>query len=258
MVIKKFRTGIYLPSVFTAVNIGCGFMSVIFALQGKYSLAAWLIVIGWVMDSIDGRLARMTNTSSSFGVEFDSIADMVSFGVAPALLVWIYYLQDFRLGWAVCLLYVFTAAIRLARYNTFASPDEKSQYFEGLPSPAAAGFMAAFVLLMEIYKADSPKRSFGFLVERAPFFAHILPFVIILISFLMLTKIRYPHGSRFKLTGMLPMRVFIIMIVWMVLFIMYPESVISLMLIAYLLYGLVDLVIMTLRVRREKTKWPKT
>ena len=258
MVINKFRTGIYLPSVFTAINIGCGFMSVIFALEGKYSIAAWLIIIGWVMDSIDGRLARMTNTSSSFGVEFDSIADMVSFGMAPALLVWIYYLKDFRLGWAVCLLYVLTAAIRLARYNTSATIDEKSQYFEGLPSPAAAGFMAAFVFLMEIYKADSPKRSFRFLVERAPLFANLLPFAIILISFLMLTKIRYPHGSRFKLTGMLPMRVFLIVIVWIVLFVMYPESVISLMLIAYLFYGLVDLVIMTIRMRREKSKCPKT
>ena len=233
-------------------------MAVIFALEGKYSPAAWLIVVGWVMDSIDGRLARMTNTSSSFGVEFDSIADMVSFGMAPALLIWIYYLKDFRLGWAVCLLYVITAAVRLARYNTSASPDEKSHYFEGLPSPAAAGFLSAFVLLMEIYKADSPKRSFRFLVERAPFFAHILPFVIILISFLMLTKIRYPHGSRFKLTGMLPMRIFMIMIVWIVLFIMYPESVISLMLIAYLLYGLADIAIMTIRMRREKSKCPKT
>ncbi len=233
-------------------------MAVIFALKEKYSLAAWLIVIGWVMDSIDGRLARMTNTSSSFGVEFDSIADMVTFGMAPALLVWIYYLKDFRLGWVVCLLYVITAAIRLARYNTSASADEKSPYFEGLPSPAAAGVMSAFVLLMEIYKADSPKRSFGFLVEKAPLFAHILPFTIIVISFLMLTKIRYPHGSRFKLTGMLPMRIFMIMIVWIVLFIMYPESVISLMLIAYLLYGLVDLAIMTFRMRREKSKCQKT
>ncbi|MFH2084206.1 MAG: CDP-alcohol phosphatidyltransferase family protein, partial [Candidatus Omnitrophota bacterium] len=92
---KRFRTGIYLPSVFTAINIGCGFMSVLFALQDKYSLAAWLIVIGWAMDSMDGYLARMTNTDSKFGMEFDSIADMASFGMAPALLVWIYYLKDF-------------------------------------------------------------------------------------------------------------------------------------------------------------------
>ncbi|MBU3955329.1 CDP-diacylglycerol--serine O-phosphatidyltransferase [bacterium] len=254
MVIKKFRTGIYIPSIFTAINIGCGFMSVIFALKEKYSLAAWLIVIGWVMDSLDGYLARATNTGSSFGVEFDSIADMVSFGMAPALLVWIYYLKDFRLGWAVCLLYVLTVAIRLARYNTSASSDEKSPYFEGLPSPAAAGILSAFVLLTEIYKADSPKRSFRFLVEKAPLFANILPFAIILISFLMLTKLRYPHGSRFKLIGMLPMRVFMIMIVWLVLFVMYPESVISLMLIAYLLYGLVDLAIRTVRMRRDQLK----
>ncbi|MBA3053055.1 CDP-diacylglycerol--serine O-phosphatidyltransferase [bacterium] len=252
MEMKRFRTGIYLPSVFTAINIGCGFMSVLFALQDKYSLAAWLIVIGWAMDSMDGYLARMTNTDSKFGMEFDSIADMASFGMAPALLVWIYYLKDFRLGWAVCLLFVLTVAIRLARYNTSASSEEKSPYFEGLPSPAAAGILAAFVLLMEIYKADSPKRSFRFLVERAPLFAHILPFIIILISFLMLTKLRYPHGSRFKLTGMLPMRVFIITIVWLVLFVMYPESVISLMLIAYLLYGLLDIVIRTIRMRKER------
>jgi len=251
MVMKKFRTGIYLPSVFTAVNIGCGFVSVIFALQERYSLAAWLIVLGWVMDSLDGYLARMMHTGSKFGVEFDSIADTVSFGMAPALLVWIYYLKDFRLGWAVCLLFVLSVAIRLARYNTGASHEEKSPYFEGLPSPPAAGVLAAFVLLMEIYKADSPKRSFRFLVERAPLFAHILPFLMVLVSFLMLTKLRYPHGSRLKLTGMLPMRVFTITIVWLVLFVMYPESIVSLMLIAYLLYGVLDIVVRTIRMRRK-------
>ena len=246
----RIKKGIYLPSVFTAINLGCGFMSVLSAFNERYMLAAWLIVLGWVMDIIDGRLARFSKTSSGFGIEFDSLADMVSFGVAPAILLWVYYLKDFRHGWAACFIYVLAVAIRLARYNAAADPDKKSPYFEGLPSPAAAGIWAAFVLLMEIYKADVPKRSFKFLVEKAPAFAHILPFAIIIISFLMLTKIRYPNGSSFKLTGMLPLKVFMIVVLWIVMLIMYPESIISLMLIAYLFSGLIDLAVKTVRMRR--------
>jgi len=247
----KIKRGIYLPSVFTAVNLGCGFMSVISALNERYMLAAWLIVLGWVMDTIDGRLARFSKTSSSFGIEFDSLADMVSFGMAPAILLWVYYLKDFRHGWVVCFVHVLVVAIRLARYNAAASPGGKTPYFEGLPSPAAAGVWAAFVLLMEIYKADTPKRSFKFLVEKAPAFAHILPFAIIILSFLMLTRIRYPNGSRFKLTGMLPLKVFLIVVLWIVMLIMYPESIISLMLIAYLFSGIIDLVVRTVKMKRQ-------
>ena len=240
MALKNIKTGIYLPSIFTAINIGCGFMAMLMALNERYSFAAWLIILGWVMDTIDGRLARFTKTGSSFGVEFDSLADMVTFGVAPAIILWTYYLKDVRHGWVVCFLHVLVVAIRLAKYNTTATTEESEPFFEGLPSPAAAGIWSAFVLLMEIYKADVPKRSFKFLVDTAPTIAAILPFAIIVVSFLMLTKMRYPKGGGFKLTGLLPVRIFMIVVLWIVMLIMYPESIISLMLLAYLFSGIMQ------------------
>ena len=246
---NKLKKGIFIPSIFTAVNIGCGFLSILSAVNGRYSHAAWLIVLGWFMDSLDGRLARFLKTTSTFGIEFDSIADMTTFGVAPAVLLWIYYFRDLRNGWALCLIYVLAVAVRLAKYNV-ATMEESSPYFEGLPSPAGAGVISIFVLIMEIYRADTPKRSFKFLVETAPFISHILPFIILITAFLMLTKIRYPKGAGFKLTGLLPMRVFMIVVLWLVLLIIYPESIISLMVIAYVFSGLFELVKRSWKMRR--------
>lgn len=249
----KLRKGIYLPSIFTSLNLGCGYLSIIAALNGRFSVAAWIIVLGWVFDIADGRLARFSKTASSFGVEFDSLADMITFGISPAVLLWVYYFKDYpnyKLGVAVCFVHVLAVAIRLAKYNVKATTSTKPPFFEGLPTPAAAGVYSAFVLLMEISRDETPKRAIKFLVDKAPFFAHILPFVIIIVSALMLTRLRYPTGGKFKLTGMIPLRIFIIIITWIALLILYPESIISLQLIAYVLYGMVDLVIRTMKMGR--------
>ena len=141
---RKLRRGIYLlPTSFTTGNLCCGFFSLIESARGQYELAAVLIIAAGVLDGLDGRIARLTGTTSEFGVEFDSLADIASFGIAPAFLAYEWALQSFhRIGWLIAFLFVACAATRLARFNLQHGSSDK-RFFAGLPSPAAAGTIAS-------------------------------------------------------------------------------------------------------------------
>jgi CDP-diacylglycerol--serine O-phosphatidyltransferase len=143
---RQSRRGVYLlPSILTLANMFCGYACIIYSLRGELEKAAPLIGLAIVVDMLDGRVARMTGTTSAFGVEFDSLADVISFGVAPAILAFQWGLHPLgRLGWAAGFVFVATAAIRLARFNIQAGTADK-RYFVGLPSPAAAGVPAATI-----------------------------------------------------------------------------------------------------------------
>ena len=133
---RKLRRGIYLlPTSLTTGNLCCGFFSLIESSRGQYELAALLIIAAGVLDGLDGRIARLTGTTSEFGVEFDSMADISSFGIAPAFLAYEWALQPFhRIGWLIAFLFVACAATRLARFNIQHSTSDK-RFFAGLPSP---------------------------------------------------------------------------------------------------------------------------
>ena len=134
-----------LPTVFTVGNMFCGYWSLVLAGQGKLERAGLMIVFAAVLDGLDGRIARMTKTTSAYGNEFDSLADLVSFGVAPAMLANHWALSNLgRLGWLVSFLYVVCAAMRLARFNIQAASADR-RYFVGLPSPASAGSVGSLV-----------------------------------------------------------------------------------------------------------------
>ena len=143
---RRFRRGVYLlPSMFTMGSMFCGYACIVYAMRGEFVTAAPFIGFAIVIDMLDGRIARMTGTTSAFGVEFDSLADIISFGVAPAILTFAWGLQPLgRLGWAAGFLFVAAAAVRLARFNIQAGSLDK-RYFVGMPSPAAAGVLAATV-----------------------------------------------------------------------------------------------------------------
>jgi CDP-diacylglycerol--serine O-phosphatidyltransferase len=149
----RFRRGVYLlPSLFTVANLFCGYACVVYSTRADFDTAALFIGIAMVLDTLDGFFARLTNSSTAFGVELDSLADVVSFGLAPAILAFTWGLWPLkRLGWAVGFLYVTAAAMRLARFNIqTTSPSQAAidkRYFVGLPSPAAAGMIAATVYL---------------------------------------------------------------------------------------------------------------
>jgi len=145
---NRLRRGVYLlPSLLTMGNMFCGYACVVYAMRGEYETAAPFIGFAIVLDMLDGRIARMTGTTSAFGVEFDSLADVISFGVAPAILSFAWGLSSLgRLGWAAGFLFVAAAAMRLARFNIqSARPGGDKRYFVGLPSPAAAAIPAATV-----------------------------------------------------------------------------------------------------------------
>jgi CDP-diacylglycerol--serine O-phosphatidyltransferase len=143
----RLRRGVYLlPSLLTMGNMFCGYACVVYAMRGEYETAAPFIGFAVVLDMLDGRIARLTNTTSEFGVEFDSMADIISFGVAPAILSFAWGLQSLgRLGWAAGFMFVAAAAMRLARFNIQSGHGGDKRYFVGMPSPAAAGVIAATV-----------------------------------------------------------------------------------------------------------------
>jgi CDP-diacylglycerol--serine O-phosphatidyltransferase len=154
----RLRRGVYLlPSLFTMGNMFCGYLCVLYAIRGEFDVAAPLIGVAVVLDMLDGRIARMTGTATAFGVEFDSMADVISFGVAPAVLTFMWGLHPLqRLGWAAGFIYLSAAALRLARFNIQSVKATDKRHFVGMPSPAAAAVPAATVY---VYPAgiDDPR-----------------------------------------------------------------------------------------------------
>lgn len=144
------RRGIFLlPNAFTTAALFCGFYAIVMAMNQRYEQAAWAIFIAMILDGLDGRIARLTNTQSEFGAQYDSLSDMVSFGAAPALVIYEWSLRGLgKLGWIAAFVYCAGGALRLARFNTNIEVVDK-RFFQGLPSPAAAAIVAGFILLMD-------------------------------------------------------------------------------------------------------------
>jgi len=177
------KPGIFiLPSAMTTGNIFCGFYAITASLAGDFNTAAVAVGIAIVLDGVDGRIARLTGTTSKFGLQLDSLADAISFGVAPAVVLWQWHLKEFGyLGWSACFMYMVCRVMRLARFNV-QSPELK--HFLGMPIPAAAGVMAALTHFVEKYKELAFFRSIEF--------PYTLIGLAILLGVLMISKFRYP------------------------------------------------------------------
>jgi CDP-diacylglycerol---serine O-phosphatidyltransferase len=147
------RRGIYLlPNLFTTAALFAGFYAIVQAMNQRFDMAAIAIYVAMLLDSLDGRVARLTHTQSAFGAEYDSLSDMVSFGAAPALVIYEWSLRGMgKLGWIAAFVYVAGAALRLARFNTMLEVADK-RWFQGLPSPAAAALVAGFVFIVDDYE----------------------------------------------------------------------------------------------------------
>ena len=144
---KLDKFAFFLPNTFTALNIGCGFVAIMFSMQGEFYKAAMLIILGAVFDSVDGRVARMTGTQSAFGEQFDSLSDLISFGMAPSIIFYNKFLMSSgRIGMVVAFLFLLCGALRLARFNANINRIQ-SDYFQGLPIPGAAAALIAFILI---------------------------------------------------------------------------------------------------------------
>ncbi len=199
IVVRKRRKGIYiLPNLVTLAALFGGFYSIVMAMNGQFAMAAIGVFCAMVLDSLDGRVARMTNTQSAFGEQMDSLSDMVSFGAAPALISYEWALRGLgRWGWIAAFVYCSCAALRLARFNVNTAVVDK-RYFQGLPSPAAAALIAGFILLMTELGVKGPSVAwpmFGLalyagltMVTNVPFYSFkdigmkkSVPFVVIVL-----------------------------------------------------------------------------
>jgi len=148
-----------LPNLVTTANLVCGFLSMVHSVQGEFSKAAWFIIIGAICDSLDGRIARFARATSAFGVQYDSLSDLTSFGIAPGILIFSAYLKDYPIGISASALYAVCAALRLARFNVSAEEKDPTKlqkirkgYFQGLPSPASAGLIVTAVLVQNEFQ----------------------------------------------------------------------------------------------------------
>lgn len=252
----------FLPNLMTAGNLFCGFVAVIKCIQARlitdageyaqlhsgvsalelYTQAVWFILLAVVFDSLDGRLARWGGRTSLFGAEFDSLADVVSFGMAPALMVFFLILapreeyQWFReLGWFIAFIYLLCGAVRLARFNVITNPllhraeAESSKDFVGLPIPAAAGTVASLVLLLvNLAKNERELRQLTI----------ALPMLLVLVAFLMVSTVRYPSFKQVNWETKTRFRTFVLLVVVMALVIKLREVALVFLFLGYIGYGL--------------------
>ncbi|ATH76636.1 MULTISPECIES: CDP-diacylglycerol--serine O-phosphatidyltransferase [Halomonadaceae] len=223
---KIRRKGIYLlPNLFTTSALFSGFFAVVAGINGEFTSAAVAIFIAMVLDGLDGRVARMTNTQSAFGAEYDSLSDMISFGMAPALVAFTWILQDIgKTGWVVAFLYVACAALRLARFNVqIGSVDKK--WFIGLPSPSAAALVAASVWTFHSFDADA----FGFKL--------LMLLVVGAAGILMVSNIRYYSFKDLDFKKPVPFVVLLAVVLGFVMISVQPSVMLLLLFGAYVCSG---------------------
>jgi CDP-diacylglycerol---serine O-phosphatidyltransferase len=181
----NWQRGVFLlPNIVTSLNLFCGFYAIIVGIQGMYHKAAIAVLVAGLFDNLDGKIARATHTTSRFGVEYDSLADLVAFGLAPGLIMYLWALQPFgRMGWLAAFLFVACGALRLARFNTQAGTIS-SAYFVGLPIPAAAGMSMVTLLLYQRMGVIAPANPYVVLVE------------MYVLSFLMVSNVPYESFKK--------------------------------------------------------------
>ena len=234
---RKLRRGVYLlPSLMTLGNLFCGYACIVYAMRGEYVTAAPFIGIAMILDMLDGRIARMTGTSSQFGLEFDSLADVISFGMAPAILTFSWGLTSVgRWGWAAGFIYVTAAAMRLARFNVQTGTGDK-KYFVGMPSPAAASVPAATIYA---YPAG-----FQHPVGAVPALA-----LVLVPAFLMVSTIRFRSFKNLDLQARRPYTVLIGIALFFAFVFAHPALTLVTISYAYLLSAFVELIVQRVRHR---------
>jgi CDP-diacylglycerol--serine O-phosphatidyltransferase len=222
---EKLHLNIYvLPNLLTTANMFCGFFAIIYAIKGEYVIAAYAIVAAAVFDLLDGRVARLTNATSQFGAEYDSLSDIVSFGMAPGLLLFLWSLQPFgRLGWLAAFFYVACGGLRLARFNVQKTVTN-SGYYKGLPIPMAAGIVASSVLAFQelAYTAD---RHWGLLA------------MTFLLGFVMVSNFSYRSFKDLDLKERLPFRYLVGGVFLFAIVALHPEVMLFVLFLSYAVLG---------------------
>jgi len=236
---ENLRRGIYLlPNLITAGSLFAGFYSMVSTLNGNYGTAAIWIFISAICDGLDGKVARMTNTTSQFGVEFDSLADVVAFGVTPGLMMYAWALKPFgRLGWLAAFLFVVCGALRLARFNVQVATVE-SKRFIGLPIPAAASMVASTVVLFNHFGWPSSYKRFAILA------------LIYLLAFLMVSSVKYYSFKDPELIKKQPFGFLVLAVVLLIIVAAEPAIMVFALMLCYVLSGPIGFLVTWPRRRR--------
>jgi CDP-diacylglycerol---serine O-phosphatidyltransferase len=226
------RKGIYiLPNLFTTGNLFCGFWAIISVFQENFYYAAIAILLASAFDILDGKVARLSGATSKFGVQYDSLADLVSFGIAPALLAFSWALRPYgKFGWLAAFLFVVCGALRLARFNVQSSSGE-AKYFKGLPIPAAASMIALTILL------------YFELIETGGVKDIVILVMIYILAFFMVSSIRYFSFKELNLAKRKPFSIFIFVILSMIVIAYQPIIVLFGFTLVYVFSGPVNMVI---------------
>ncbi len=237
---RRFRRGVYLlPSLLTLGNLFCGYACIVYTMRGEYATAAPFIGIAFILDGLDGRIARMTGVEGPFGLQFDSLADMISFGLAPAILAYSWGLTPFgRWGWAAGFIFVTAAAMRLARFTIQASSADK-RYFVGMPSPAAASVVAATIFA---YPTGLRETS-----GAAPVMA-----LVLVPAFLMVSTIRFRSFKALDLQAPRSYTVLFVLALVIAAIFAQPAGALAILAYAYLASAFVELAINRLRRRTSE------
>ena len=233
------KKGIHiLPSLFTTGNVFCGFYAFVAVLNEQFYFAAWAIVAGMIFDGLDGRIARLTKTTSAFGEQYDSLADIITFGMAPALLAYSWVLKPFgRLGWMAAFLFLLCAALRLARFNV-TKPEIRSEHFIGLPSPASAVVIASIVIAFEDL----------FATRMNPF---IMVMVVYALAFLMVSNIKYPAFKQFDFKKRVVFSRFLFVILFIYILATIPRVALFILGITYAIIGPIGLLLKNKKLAAE-------
>lgn len=248
---KISRRGIYLlPNLLTTAALFAGFYAIIAATKGQFEPAAIAVIAAMILDGLDGRVARWTNTQSDFGAEYDSLADLISFGLAPSMIMYEYALSHMgKLGWVAAFVYTAGAALRLARFNTQADNDDKN-YFQGLPSPSAAGILVGFVwVCVEYLPADNSS------------YINVIYIIGMLITVsvgvLMVSNVRYNSFKNLNLGTKVPFVVIVAIMMALAITYTVPELVLFGAFSAYAITGLFFTLAMLRKRRAERRQQAK-
>jgi len=242
---RGLRKGIYLlPNLCTTASLFCGFFSIVKSLSGDAVMAAWAILAAGIFDLLDGRIARLAHAESQFGIEYDSLVDLVSFGLAPGIMAYTWSLYTFKkIGWLVAFLYFACTAMRLARFNVQHDTVE-TRHFQGMPCPMAAYVLATFVIFYHHYFTFPPEKSL------------ILLGIAVVLSLLMVSTISYTSHKEFVF-GTRKSFFFLVAIVALLVVIAFnPEVTLFVIMVCYTLYGVLRHVIVLLMrgLRKQKRK----
>lgn len=238
---KQPKKGVYLlPNSLTLCGMFCGFFAILSAINGDYLNAAWAIILANIFDGLDGWIARLTNTATRFGVELDSLSDLVAFGVAPAVMMYKWALMPFaRFGWAAAFLFVACGALRLARFNVqTGAPGSKA--FKGMPIPAAATVLSSIVIFYYEFWTGQP--------DKQVFF----PVITILLALLMVSTLRYHGLKEIDFREKKPFWVLVVFVIILFIMLIHPSTAIFIFAMIYLVWGIIENILLFMRRRRMK------